>query len=170
MSTLQPETIDWMQSLPTSELKLVLSKLSSEKQAEALSALKAQPTQATQEYKYVGSGKDAAFLSRAIQQGWSISSETRQRLAKRIEDQARKADLTLKDMDKIATLIQRCDKASQEAIKLDMFAKLNGLETEAVQKTNSVKPEEKLVEAMLESCNTPEQARWLLNVARSIAY
>lgn len=132
--------------------------------------VEAQIVPATPEYTFVGSGRDAALLSRAIQQGWSISAETRQRLAKRIEEQTKKTDLTLKDIDRITTLIHRCDKSTQEAIKLDMFAQLNGLEAEAVQKTNSVKPEEKLVEAMLESCNTPEQARWLLNVARSIAY
>jgi hypothetical protein len=121
------------------------------------------------EYTFVGSGRDAALICQAIKSGWNISVEARQRVAKKIEAEASKEDLTLKDIDRLATLIHRCDRSTQEAIKLDMFAQLNGLESEVVEKTNAVKPEEKLVEAMLERCETLEQARWLLDAARTIS-
>ena len=125
--------------------------------------------QVVPEYTFVGSGRDAALICQAIKSGWNISVEARQRIAKKIEAESNKPDLTLKDIDRLATLIHRCDKSTQEAIKLDMFAQLNGLESEVVEKTNLVKPEEKLVEAMLERCETLEQARWLLDAARTIS-
>lgn len=121
------------------------------------------------EYTFVGSGKDAALVSQAIREGWQVPTEAKQRIVRRISEQAAREDLTLTDIERIHRMMDRAERLQMESAKLRMFSQVNGLEAQEVVKVNEVDPREKFIEAAIDSCKTVAQVEWLMNVARTLA-